>query len=319
MPAWLIPGGMLLIGLVLLATAADRFVVAAARLSKLWGVSPVLIGALVVGMGTSAPELLVSILAALSGEVDLAVGNAVGSNVANVTLVLGATAMLAPLPGNLRVLKREGVLMFTAVSVFAATLFDFELTRVEGIGLVSFMVIAALLVVRWARADQRAGISSDDGDGSEDGVEIRWPREVGFGLLSLALTLLGAELLVRGGVELASQIGVNSAFVGLTLVAVGTSLPELATSIAGARRGEHDMVIGNVVGSNLFNALAVAGAAGTLSPGPIDGGFRTVSLVMVGCAALAGGLAFTGRELVRWEGVVLLCGFAGFVYLSYVG
>ncbi len=318
MPEWLVPAGMLIVGLVLLATAADRFVVAAARLSKLWGVSPILIGALVVGMGTSSPELLVSVLAALGGEVDLAVGNAVGSNVANVTLVLGATAVLTPLAGNLRVLRREGILMFIAVSAFAATLYDFELTRVEGLGLLGFMVVAAYLVVRWARADQADGLSMSDPD-VDDATDISWPKEVGMGLLSLGLTLAGAELLVTGGVELASQMGVDSAFVGLTLVAVGTSLPELATSIAGVRRGEHDMVIGNVVGSNLFNALAVAGVAGSISPGGIDDSFRLASLVMVGCAGLAGILAFTGRELVRWEGVLLLSGFGGFVYLSYIG
>jgi len=315
---WLLPAVMLIGGLVLLATAADRFVLAAARLSKLWGVSPILIGALVVGMGTSSPELLVSVLAALSGEVDLAVGNAVGSNVANVTLVLGATAVLVPLTGNLRVLQREGILMFVAVSGFAFAIYDLRLERYEGIGLLCSMLFAAILVVRWARADQRAGLAMPDEDDTEIS-EISWAKEVGMGLLALGLTLLGAELLVRGGTTLADQIGVDSAFVGLTLVAVGTSLPELATSIAGVRRGEHDMVIGNVVGSNLFNALAVAGTAGTLGPGPIDPGFRLTSLVMVGCAALAGLLAFTGRELVRWEGILLLAGFGGFVWLSYIG
>jgi cation:H+ antiporter len=309
---------MLLGGLVLLATAADRFVLAAARLSKLWGVSPILIGALVVGMGTSSPELLVSVLAALSGEVDLAVGNAVGSNVANVTLVLGATALLAPLTGNLRVLRREGILMFIAVSGFAAALYDLKLERFEGIALLGSMVFASVLVVRWARADQRDGLAMPDEDDT-DVSEIRRGKEIGMGVLAMALTLLGAELLVRGGTDLAAQIGVDSAFVGLTLVAVGTSLPELATSIAGVRRGEHDMVIGNVVGSNLFNALAVAGTAGTLGPGDVDPGFRLTSLVMVGCAALAGVLAYTGRELVRWEGLLLLSGFAGFVWLSYIG
>ena len=315
---WLLPGGMLIGGLVLLATAADRFVLAAARLSKLWGLSPILIGALVVGMGTSSPELLVSILAAISGEVDLAVGNAVGSNVANVTLVLGVTAVLVPLSGNLRVLRREGILMFVAVAGFAAALYDLRLEFYEGVSLLSSMLFAGFLVVRWARADQRAGLVMPDDDDA-DPSEISWQREVGMGSLALALTLLGAELLVRGGTDLASQLGVGEAFIGLTLVAVGTSLPELATSIAGVRRGEHDMVIGNVVGSNLFNALAVGGVAGTLGPGALDPGFRLTSLVMVGCAGLAGLLALTGRELVRWEGILLLLGFVGFVWLSYIG
>ena len=315
---WLLPTAMLIGGLVLLATAADRFVLAAARLSKLWGLSPILIGALVDGMGTSSPELLVSVLAALGGELDLAIGNAVGSNVANVTLVLGATAVLVPLSGNLRVLRREGILMFVAVTGFAVALYDLDLERFEGIALMSSMVVAGYLVVRWARADQRAGLAMPDTDDA-DPSQISWAREVGMGALALALTLLGAELLVRGGTELATQIGVDQAFIGLTLVAVGTSLPELATSIAGVRRGEHDMVVGNVVGSNLFNALAVGGIAGTLGPGVLDPGFRLTSLVMVGSAAVAGLLALTGRELVRWEGILLLLGFAGFVWISFIG
>ena len=303
---------MVVAGLLLLAFAADRFVTAAARLSHHWGMSPVLVGALIVGMGTSAPELLVSGLAASKGELDLAIGNAVGSNVANVTMVLGGTAMLAPLAGNLAVLKREGAAMFLAVAMLAVMLWDLEVTRIEGIVLLLGMVVAAFLIVRWARLDRSA-----DSDDEDTGDAVRPAVEIGFGALSLALTLLGAELLVRGGTSLAESLGVGSAFIGMTLVAVGTSLPELATSIAGIRQGEHDLVLGNVVGSNLFNALAVAGLGGSLAPGVIDPGFRLGAVAMVLCSALAGFLAVTGRELVRWEGLVLLGGFAGYVWLSY--
>ncbi len=311
----LLPAATVVAGLLLLAFAADRFVMAAARLSHHWGMSPILVGALIVGMGTSAPELLVSGLAAAKNEVDLALGNAVGSNVANVTMVLGGTAMLAPLAGNLAVLKREGATMFLAVAALAVMLWDLKVTRVEGICLLSGMGVAAWLIVRWARLDGKTADAPIEGD--DDSEEVRPRREILFGLLSLGLTLLGADLLVRGGTELAESIGVGSAFVGMTLVAVGTSLPELATSIAGIRQGEHDMVLGNVVGSNLFNALAVAGLGATLAPGPIDPGFRLGAVSMVLCSALAGFLAITGRELVRWEGLVLLGGFAGYVWLSY--
>ncbi|MEM6993934.1 MAG: calcium/sodium antiporter [Myxococcota bacterium] len=309
----LIPAATVVAGLLLLAFAADRFVTAAARLSHHFGMSPILVGALIVGMGTSAPELLVSGLAAAKNEVNLAIGNAVGSNVANVTMVLGGTAMLAPLAGNLAVLKREGATMFLAVSLLAFMLWDLQITRVEGTILLGCMVAAAFLIVRWARLDRKD--RDPDEDEIEDDVSPR--NEILFGLLSLGLTLLGAELLVRGGTQLAASIGVGSAFVGMTLVAVGTSLPELATSIAGIRQGEHDMVLGNVVGSNLFNALAVAGVGAVLAPGPIDPGFQLGAVSMVLCAALAGFLAITGRELVRWEGIVLLGGFAGYVWLSY--
>lgn len=311
-----IPLAMVVGGLVLLTFAADRFVLAASRLSRLWGMSPILIGALVVGMGTSSPELLVSILAAVDGELDLAIGNVVGSNVANVTLVLGATSVLVPVAGNLRVLRREGVLMLIAVLALAAMLFDLHLQRWEGLTLAGSMLVAAMLVVRWARADKADGLMSFEGEGEEEPSEVKLSKEIVLGLLSLGATLLGAELLVRGGVDLAKAFGVDEAFIGMTLVAVGTSLPELATSIAGIRRQEHDMILGNVLGSNLFNALAVGGVAASIDPGQIDTAFRTGSIAMVICAALAGLLAFTGRQLVRWEGLILLVGYAGFVILG---
>ena len=313
--SWL-PAVMAVGGLLLLALAADRFVLAAARLSKLWGLSPILIGALIVGMGTSAPELLVSALAAAAKESNLAFGNAVGSNVANVTLVLGGTALFAPLAGNLKVLKREGILMLVAVTSLAVVLFDLEVTRIEGLAMLAGMVVAAGLVVRWARTDAR-DLPSESLDEDEDEEKPSPAREITLGCLALGATLLGAEMLVKGGLDLAESLGIGSAFIGMTLVAVGTSLPELATSIAGIRRNEHDLVLGNVLGSNLFNALAVAGVAGAISPSAADPSFRFASVAMVICAALAGFLAFTGRQLVRWEGVVLLLGFAAFVYFTY--
>ncbi|MEM9456030.1 MAG: calcium/sodium antiporter [Myxococcota bacterium] len=307
---------MLLSGLVILAFAADRFVVAAARLSRLWGVSPVLVGALIVGMGTSAPELLVSILAALEGDANLAIGNAVGSNVSNVTLVIGVTALVAPLTGSARVLKREGIAMLLAVVVLTVLLYDLTLTRTEGLGLLAGMLVAAVLIVRWAHQDADMGVASLEQDEPE---EINRGKEAGLGILSLLATLAGAELLVKGGSSLASAMGVGSAFIGMTVVAVGTSLPELATSIAGVRRHEDDLVVGNVLGSNLFNALAVAGAAAAISPGVIEARFRAGAIAMVVCAALAGWFAFTGRKVVRWEGMLLLIGFIGFVLISYTG
>lgn len=312
-----IPVGLVLGGLILLVYAADRFVLAAARLSRLWGMSPILVGALIVGMGTSAPELLVSILASSAGELDLAIGNAVGSNVANVTLVLGGTAILVPVSGDERVLKREGILMLVAVAAFAATIIDLHMTRAEGIGLAGSMVLAAYLVVRWARNDKQDGLATPEPEAEGSKEEIKAGKEIVFGLFSLGATLLGAEMLVKGGIDLAAVFGIPEAFVGMTLVAVGTSLPELATSIAGIRRQEHNLVLGNVLGSNLFNALAVGGAASTIAPGAIDPSFRLGSIAMVICAALAGLLAFTGREVVRWEGILLLLGFFVFVFISY--
>lgn len=305
---------MLLGGLVILAFAADRFVVAAARLSRRWGVSPVLVGALIVGMGTSSPELLVSILAALDGELDLAIGNAVGSNVANVTLVIGVTALVAPLEGSAKVLRREGVAMLLAVVALTVMIYDLQMTRTEGFILLGGMVVATLFIVRWAKADSTLAVASLEQDAPP---EISVGKEAALGLISLLATLAGAELLVRGGSSLAAAMGVGPAFIGMTVVAVGTSLPELATSVAGVRRHEDDLVVGNVLGSNLFNALAVAGTASAIGPSAIAPSFRVGSITMVSCAALAGWFALTGRKVVRWEGMLLIIGFLAFVLLTY--
>lgn len=307
----LISIAMLVGGLVLLAVAADRFVLSAARLSRAWGLSPVLVGALVVGMGTSAPELLVSVLAAVDGEHNLALGNAVGSNVANVTLVIGIAALVRPLTGTLRVLQREGTLMFVAVCGLCYVLYNREITRVEGIVLCAGMLVAAGLVVHWAKKESR------DQPPQRSGDDVRVTAELVVGLVALVFTLAGAQLLVTGAVDLAGALGIESSFVGMTIVAVGTSLPELATSVAGVRRGEFDIVLGNVVGSNLFNALAVGGVAGTISPGTIEPNLGFGAVAMVGFAALAGVLARTGRTVVRWEGAMLLAAFAAFVVFSY--
>jgi cation:H+ antiporter len=195
-------------------------------------------------------------------------------------------------------------------------LYDLTLTRIEGLGLLGGMVVATLFIIRWARQDAAIGVSSLEQDEPE---QINRGKEAAMGILSLAATLAGAELLVKGGSSLAAAMGVGSAFIGMTVVAVGTSLPELATSIAGVRRNEDDLVVGNVLGSNLFNALAVAGSAAAISPGTIEPRFRAGALTMVFCAALAGWFAFTGRKIIRWEGMLLLIGFIGFVLISYTG
>jgi cation:H+ antiporter len=206
--------------------------------------------------------------------------------------------------------------MLVAVFAFGAAIIDLKMSRLEGIALAVAMLVAAYMVVRWARADKADGLAVPD-PVDEDAEKVKAGKEITFGFFSLGATLLGAEMLVKGGIELAAAFGVPEAFVGMTLVAVGTSLPELATSIAGIRRQEHNLVLGNVLGSNLFNALAVGGTASMIAPGSIDASFRVGSISMVICATLAGLLAFTGRQLVRWEGILLLLGFAAFVYVSY--
>ena len=299
-------------GLIALTLAADRFVVAAARLSRALGLSPILIGALVIGFGTSLPEMLVSALAAVRGEIDIAVGNVIGSNTANVTLVLGSTAALAAIASRAAVLRREGVLTMAAMVAATAMLWNLSLNRWEAGALAVGMAVAAVLLVRWARQDPDALPPSAD----EGGASVRIGVEVVVGLATLMLTLAGAEALVRGAARLAVEFGISSAFVGLVIVSVGTSLPELATALAAGRRGETDLILGNVIGSNLFNTLAVLAIAGLSRPGAVSMQFRGAMLYMLGASALAGVFVLTGRRMERWQGAVLLVVFAGFVIIS---
>ncbi len=303
----------MVVGLALLTAGADRAVAAAARLSQAWGVSPVLVGALIVGLGTSAPELLVSAIAAIRGDLDLSIGNVVGSNLSNVTLVLGATAMLMPLVARARTLRREGVLMLVSVAAMAGVLWDLNLGRLEAGVLGAAMIVASVLLVLWARNDPLAVP-----EGAEPGFPppIGGRREIVIGLLALGATLAGADLLVRGAERLVEEVGIDAAFVGLVVVAVGTSLPELATSLAAARRREAELVVGNVLGSNLFNSLAVVATAGLARPGPVAAEFRPALVWMLAAVAAAGLLLTTGRRLVRAEGALLLAAFAAFVAFS---
>jgi cation:H+ antiporter len=310
---------LVVLGLVLLTAGADRFVLAAARLSRVWGLSPILIGALVVGMGTSAPEFLVSVVAAAGDGLDLAVGNVIGSNIANLSLVLGATALVSPVADHVRTLRREGLLMLAAVILLAIVAWDGSLTLTEGIILAFAMVGAAVLLVGWARSDtEGTGVVTAELDEMTYDSGRPNPRfEIIVGIVALLATLGGAEMLVRGAQEIARQLDLSQGFIGLTLVALGTSLPELATVLAAARRNENDLVVGNLLGSNLFNSLAVAGGAAIVGGGALNTGFRPGLLFMLGVAAFAGILTATGNKLVRWEGFTLLAVYVAFVATSF--
>lgn len=306
---------LVLVGLVLLTIAADRFVLSAARLASHWGLSTVLIGALVVGMGTSAPEFIVSVVS--GGEsLDLAIGNIAGSNIANLSLVLGASVMVATIAGQQRILRREGLLMMGSMVLFTVLIWDGSLNRTDGIILVSAMIVASALLVRWSRQDDAAGFGSP-ADEIDTDESVSAGKEIGIGLATLLTMLLGAEWLKDGALEIAEILGISAGVIGLTLVAIGTSLPELATAIAAARRRENGIVVGNLLGSNLFNSLIVGGGVALVRPGSLESSFTATLIVMLMIGALAGIFGLTGNRYVRAEGAALLAIYFGYLIITF--
>ncbi|MEL7156552.1 MAG: calcium/sodium antiporter [Actinomycetota bacterium] len=332
-----------IIGVFLLARAADEFVDGAARVASRASVSPVLVGAVVVGFGTSAPELLVSTLAAIGGDVDLGVGNIVGSNVANLSLVLGAAALMVPVLVTRAVLVREAPLSLLAVLLLAFLAYIDGLSRLDGIILGIVLVGALSWIIAGGRVAAPAPVPvsagppattptpggpttstapggpdatprPEDGsahptDGEEDSHEEgSLTVEALRTLLGLVGTVVGAQLLVWGAMAIAGELNMTGGFVGFTLVAVGTSLPELMTAIAAARRGATDLLLGNLLGSNIFNSLAVGSAIALVGPGPIvDEGLRTIGLLVMVLVACGAWVAMvTLRRVHRIEGAALL-------------
>ena len=309
--------GILLIalGIAVLWVSADPFVVAASRLAHQWGISPVLVGALVVGFGTSAPELLVSGLSAARGELAQSIGNVVGSNTVNLSLVLGVAALLAPVAGQVRVIRREGVLTLLAMAAVTYIVWDDTLTSQEGTALIVSMALASVLLIFWSGRDHRAGLDNVEVDGVDATETYRAGRQLLIALLSIIGVVSGAALLVEGGKSVAEVYGLTGGFVGATIFALGTSLPELVTAIAAARRKANNLLIGNLLGSNLFNSLLVVGTTGVIGPGSI--GERRISehLFMLAVGGAVGIFGITRNRFGRFEGVALLGGFGGFIYL----
>jgi cation:H+ antiporter len=313
-------------GLAMLARASDALVVGSSSLACRWGVPTLVVGVVVIGFGTSAPELLAAGLAAASGSPAIGVGTVVGSNIANLTLVLGIAALIAPISVHAGVVRREAPLALVATAIFALTL-QHGLTRIDGALLLVAMGLALALLVHWAlraRAAQPAGSSELSHDVTELVAEhaTRSDRQVVFqALVGLAGTLLGAEALVWGAVEVAHLASLPEGFVGATVVAVGTSLPELVTAAQAARRGETDLIVGNLLGSNLFNALAVGGLVGVVDGGTAVGpGLRVTGVaVMLGTSTLA--LLFMRRrfQVIRWEAATLVAVYAATLPLLATG
>lgn len=252
-------------GLVLLIWSAEKFIDGAAATSRWLGLSPLLIGMLVIGFGTSAPEMMVSVLAAMQGNPGLAVGNAYGSNIANIGLVLGFIALMAPLAVHSSVIRKEMPLLVVVMLVTGYMLLDGWVSRIEAVLLlIGLVVFIAVSIIR-SRSQQDDPLTAEVTE-SLDSKPMSRGKAIMWTVIGLVLLIASSRILVWGAVEIAVGFGVSDLIIGLTVVAVGTSLPELASSISALRRNEHDMVLGNVVGSNLFNSMAVVGLAGVIAP-----------------------------------------------------
>ncbi|NJM08943.1 calcium/sodium antiporter [Candidatus Gracilibacteria bacterium] len=302
-----ITGILFVVGIVLLIWGADLLVRGSAHLAAMIGISPLIIGLTVVALGTSAPEFAVSVRAVLIGQADLTLGNVIGSNIANVLLILGLAALVAPLLVAPRVLQREVPMMIAASLLLWLLASDGHIGRLDGIVLVVLLVVFLLTTVLSARqgpAEQQTVVSKRP---------LRNRRTIlqnlGLIALGLALLALGAQWLVDGAVSFARSLGISELIIGLTVVAVGTSLPEIATSVLASLRGEREIAVGNVVGSNILNILAVLGLTALFAPAPIAVpnsalAFDLPVMTVVAVACLP--IFFNGRMIARWEGGLFL-------------
>lgn len=312
----LLPALYVVGGLVGLAWSADRFVTGAGALARSLGVPVLVVGIIIVGFGTSAPELLVSANAALKGNPGIAVGNALGSNIANVALVLGIAALAAPLVIHSRMLWQEIPLTLAAMLVVGATLYDLYLGRDESIVLLGLMGLFLAALMHRARTDRGDPYSTE----LEHAIpEADTPGRAAFWTVAgLMILLVSSHVLVDGAVDIAHAYNVSELIIGLTIIAIGTSLPEVATALASARNNEPDIAIGNVLGSNTFNMLGVIGLAGVIQPSHVesDAVWRDWP-VMVGVFLAFVLLAWGFRRINRWHGCIFLLGYVA--YLVYLG
>lgn len=303
---------LFVLGLGLLVLGAEWLVRGAARLASAAGVSSLVVGLTVVAFGTSAPELAVSVKAAWAGQADMAVGNVVGSNLFNVLFIIGASALITPLVVSADLVRRDVPLMIAASVVVLLLALDGAVGRGEGLGLVALLVGYTANLVRTSRRAQAPA------PGAEAQAPAERPRplvDAGLVLGGLALLMLGSQWLVDGAVTFARWLGVREVVVGLTIVAAGTSLPEVATSILAAIRGERDIAVGNVVGSNLFNLLGVLGVASVVSPSALPVAPSMVRLelpLMIAAAVACLPFLAKGHVIPRWEGALLLAGYAAY-------
>ncbi|MGB2130099.1 MAG: calcium/sodium antiporter [Marinobacterium sp.] len=309
-------------GLAVLVWSADRFIDGAAATARYAGMPPLLIGMVIIGFGTSAPEMVVSAFASIQGNPNLALGNGYGSNIANIALILGITALLSPIAVHSQILRKE-LPILTAFTLLAGyQLMDGEITRAEAVVLlvVFFMMMGWTIMQGMRQRGDALGNDVEQDMAGEDQMTLG--KAIFWLVLGLLLLVASSRVLVWGAVDIASAMGVSDLVIGLTVVAIGTSLPELASSIIAVRKNEHDLALGNVIGSNMFNTLAVVGIAGAIQPMTVSPEVLTRDWVVMAGLTLSLfvlGYGFRGQGRInRPEGGLLLAIFIGYTgYLVY--
>lgn len=308
---------LFILGLVCLVLGAEFLVRGAARLALSFGIAPLVVGLTVVAFGTSTPELAVSLQAALGDKADIALGNVVGSNIVNVLIILGVSALILPLVVANQLIRQEVPLMIGVSLLLLALAFDGQISQLEGALLVAILVGYTVYVIRQSR---RQGLAiAEDLPEPATGWRGHWSTQAGLIVAGLALLVLGAHWLVDAAVAFAKHMGISELVIGLTVVAIGTSLPEIATSIVAALRGQRDIAVGNAVGSNIFNITGVLGLSGLLASSGIGVHHAMLSFaipVMIGVAIACLPIFFTGNLIARWEGALFLAGYA--IYVGYL-
>ncbi len=307
-------------GFIMLIWSADRFIIGAAATARNFDVPPLIIGLTIVGFGTSAPEMMVAGFAAYDGSPAMAIGNALGSNITNITLVLGVAALITPLDVHSRILKKELPILLFATLLVLALMRDLSLSRLDG-----FLLISLLCLLMWWITRASMKNPGEDALTNEymDEIPDQMPTSHALFWLVTGLVLLtvSSKILVWGAVNIATTFGVSELIIGLTIIAIGTSLPELAASITGALKNEHDIAIGNVVGSNLFNTLGVLSIPALISPGGFQADilYRDLPVVLIltiSLFAMAYGFRSKGR-INRFEGGLLLGAFIAYQMLLF--
>lgn len=262
----------ILVGLPVLLWSAGKFVDGAAGVARHFNVAPLIIGMVIIGFGTSAPEIIVSVFAAMQGNSGIALGNAFGSNIANIALVLGLTAVLSPIAVRSEIIRRELPIMLAIMFIAAWMLLDFTLSKDDAFTLLGLFIVLMGWSV-WQGAKGNTDALAEEYKEQMDSADQSVKMNTVWLLVGLVLLIASSRILVWGAVEFAQYFGVSDTIIGLTVIAIGTSLPELASSLMAVRKNEHDLALGNVIGSNMFNTLAVVGLAGMINPTPIEQSF----------------------------------------------